>query len=438
MKAEAPQIPGQPALWYPLVRPCHSVERSMAFIGPSAVGAEDLEATYASLTPGHALAIYHNQPRLSPPLGSWHETFLLLPGGSGSNALLSIRSSEAFRHGIRLLPGGRMRTRFLRSCLQAPAVAPILAAQRRERITMLTRPEAPEDRTDQSFFGSPVAVVEGIPGALQKIAVLHRDHGQEHIYKIAASEHALGAIDHEIQGLTALKDSGLAPRLVARDQPTVPKWFAQETLYGKRPKPGLSPAIMTWLVALAAREHDHYAPHLVMPSLYDGSDWLEQGSEFDRLARIARQFLQGGSIPCTQSHGDFTPWNARLEKGHLRAFDWEFYCDKRPALFDLFHYLLQTCVLLQQMPAHQALSWVLKTVRSHGQPLCRVAGVEDHEIEPLAALYVLLIAQRDAGLHRIHKPDFAQIGWLAAARSRWARELCERLEPLMDRHRYAS
>ncbi|MEZ5974932.1 MAG: hypothetical protein R3E96_08845 [Planctomycetota bacterium] len=298
----------------------------------------------------------------------------------------------------------------------------------RLRITLVTKPEDPDDVTQWSTHRTPVAVVEGVPGPLQKLVVLHRDGKREHIYKLAGTVLARRAIQHEIQALTALHGCGLAPQLVARDWATDPNWFAQQKVQGQRPKPAMTPAVLTWLVSLAAREHDQYAPQVVLPNLYDGRDWGALGVDFRELADRMRHGLEGMLIPCSQSHGDFTPWNTRMVDGLLQAFDWEFYQVKRPALFDAFHYLLQTAVLLRQVPAEQALDRALRVLRTIGRPLTRVAGVHDQELEVMAAMYLLLVTERDSILHRIETPGFDQVSWLAGARALWARQLNERLQ----------
>ncbi|HRV83181.1 MAG TPA: hypothetical protein P5218_17245, partial [Planctomycetota bacterium] len=348
------------------------------------------------LPPGQSLAVFHSQKRSPFVAGSWQETFFVLPSGGGARALLSAQTTEGFHLGIPLMPGGRLRTRIMRACMRLPFVRQALCAQAREKLTMVTKPEAPSDQSQWQTFQTPVAVVEGVPGPLQKLVVLHLDGKHKHIYKLAGTPLARRAIDHEIQALTTLHGSGLAPKLVARDYSVLPTWFAQEIIRGVRPKPALTPAVLTWLTSLATRKHDHWLPQNVVPSLYDGRDWGKVAPAFEPLANVTRHCWTGGSIPCTQSHGDFTPWNTRLHDGRLMAFDWEFYSPARPALFDIFHYLLQTAVLLQQVPAEQALDRAFRILRGPAQPLVRVAGVADFEIEPLAALYLLLVSERDS------------------------------------------
>ena len=437
MSPEAPNLPGKPQLWYSLVRPCKGIQRMIVCRSESTDLASEIDANYEQLEPGHSLVVVHQRTQLPIPNDAWAETFLVLPSSGGAQALLSTASADAFRLGIPLLPGGRLKTRLMRAALWLPGVLQALCRQKRERMSVITKPADGHDEGNWRMYQTPVAVVEGVPGSLQKLVVLHRDGEHQHIYKLAGTVLARRAIQHEVKALTTLGGCGLAPRLVARDYGLDPNWFAQEILHGKRPKAQITPAVLTWLVSLATREHDHLGPQTVIPSLFDGRDWSKLGPEFERLANITRYCWTGGSIPCTQSHGDFTPWNARITEGGLVAFDWEFYNPIRPALFDLFHFILQCSVLLRQVPAEQAMDRAMRILRGPAQPLCRVAGVQDFEIEPLAALYLLLVAERDSILHQIECPEFDQVAWLTEARKLWATQLAEHLEKMMEGYKQA-
>jgi hypothetical protein len=56
--------------------------------------------------------------------------------------------------------------------------------------------------------------------------------------------------------------------------------------------------------------------------------------------------LDGVTIPCGVSHGDFAPWNTRLGSQGLYVFDWESASWDTPALWDVFHFNTQVAALL--------------------------------------------------------------------------------------------
>lgn len=80
-------------------------------------------------------------------------------------------------------------------------------------------------------------------------------------------------------------------------------------------------------------------------SLALNSEWRELGK---RVLEAARRQLQGITVPCGISHGDFAPWNTRLEANRLFLFDWESAAWDMPILWDIFHYHVQVTSRLKR------------------------------------------------------------------------------------------
>lgn len=59
---------------------------------------------------------------------------------------------------------------------------------------------------------------------------------------------------------------------------------------------------------------------------------------------------QNPEIPLTQAHGDFTPWNVRHTDSDILVWDWELSHSAMPALYDLFHYVYQSNILIGRKP----------------------------------------------------------------------------------------
>ena len=75
-----------------------------------------------------------------------------------------------------------------------------------------------------------------------------------------------------------------------------------------------------------------------------GTKWQELGRA---ALRIAARELDGCEIACGIGHGDFAPWNTRVNEGALRLFDWESASWNAPLLWDQFHFMTQTECLLK-------------------------------------------------------------------------------------------
>jgi len=86
----------------------------------------------------------------------------------------------------------------------------------------------------------------------------------------------------------------------------------------------------------------------------DRQDSILRSLGIGGLAR-ARRELAGKKIRCGIMHGDFAPWNARVNKGQLYVFDWESATPHSPVLWDTFHFHTQVSALLNK-PHHKRLT----------------------------------------------------------------------------------
>ena len=68
----------------------------------------------------------------------------------------------------------------------------------------------------------------------------------------------------------------------------------------------------------------------------------------ERALERAHRELDAVTIPCGIMHGDFVPWNTRLDNGRLFAFDWESAAWDVPLLWDAFHFHVQLADLLKR------------------------------------------------------------------------------------------
>jgi hypothetical protein len=97
---------------------------------------------------------------------------------------------------------------------------------------------------------------------------------------------------------------------------------------------GCEPAMVPGrrLLQRIAQRWERIAPRLE-------SNWQGLGRE---ALRIASRELDSVSLECGVQHGDFVPWNMRVQPKGLILFDWESAAWEAPALWDRFHFLAQT------------------------------------------------------------------------------------------------
>jgi hypothetical protein len=76
-------------------------------------------------------------------------------------------------------------------------------------------------------------------------------------------------------------------------------------------------------------------------------DWRWQQLGTATLA-AARRDLEQVNVACGYWHGDFAPWNTRVQDGQLAVFDWESCEDGVPLGWDTFHFSVQVASLLKK------------------------------------------------------------------------------------------
>jgi hypothetical protein len=86
------------------------------------------------------------------------------------------------------------------------------------------------------------------------------------------------------------------------------------------------------LVQRIAQRWEKVAPRLE-------TNWQRLGRE---ALRVASRELDSVAIECGVQHGDFAPWNTRVQPKGLILFDWESATWEAPVLWDRFHFLAQT------------------------------------------------------------------------------------------------
>lgn len=67
------------------------------------------------------------------------------------------------------------------------------------------------------------------------------------------------------------------------------------------------------------------------------------------LEDLYGQFDPFETFPVAIAHGDFTPWNSYTTKDKVYLYDWEL-AEELPLLYDAFHYIFQTGILVKQLP----------------------------------------------------------------------------------------
>jgi len=442
--------------WYPAVR---AGVHSLRVLGEEARADEqDIDAAWGALAPGDALAVVERAgsarsrlarlgrrdrlARISARLHGaarvdrWH----VLPNTGGSHVLLPA-ARAGFAAGARLLPAGRRRSRALRSVLAHAGRAGL--AGRLGLDELLVAAKGPLDPAGVPWLAAradlDVTVALGVPGLFRKAVVLASDGAGDvpGLVKLSLTPAARGQVRREAECLAHLGGSGRAPALLGHGDTGERAWLAQGCLAGRRSPDALGPLHFAFLAELFGRtaracalgELAFFGAASARLDALCGatgtdSTWI---GAMAGLRDALHRGVAGGRLPCCRCHGDFTPWNLLVSDGRLMAFDWEFSLPCAPALHDLFHFHVQTGVLVRHVDAGRLLAELDALAAGPALATLRELGLEPADLDALAGLYVLHIATFDEETNRIQRPPFAQVDWLRRGRTELARLLRARL-----------
>lgn len=124
-------------------------------------------------------------------------------------------------------------------------------------------------------------------------------------------------------------------------------------------------------------------------------------------------FEQVSSItlfPVGLAHGDFTPWNMYETKDKIHVYDWEMSSPDMPLLFDAFHYIFQSNILIHQ----QSFDHIKKELQLLQKNPILQNIVEKHSIDwsQHYAFYLLYIVSYYLPLYIRQKELHTQAHWL--------------------------
>ncbi len=270
---------------------------------------------------------------------------------------------------------------------------------RPQRVTVARRQQPELLRTLNGLLaGSAIhlTISTGTPGAGRKSTIAAIDgQGAELAFAKVASTSTAEQLMHNEASI--LREVGfarrlpvLAPRLLFEGQSDGRLVTIQSPVAGRAAPKDLGERHSVFLQTLSLGRPRPVAESALLRSLPErlASVGLSDGYFPMILDRAARE-LAGVELSPTVMHGDFAPWNLRLQKDAIAAFDWEYgVLDAIPGLDELHHHW-QTGFLLYGWSANQAEAFLREWAL---QP---PTGLGKAQAEALVKVYLLqALAQR--------------------------------------------
>ena len=267
------------------------------------------------------------------------------------------------------------------------------------------------------------SIFMGTVGVNRKIVLeLNTKHETTHFAKIATNTHAASLIKNERRVLKNLAHYHFEcfeiPQLIESPSTLV------GIMSNIKPRKQIQTTEITEVHLKALQElYDKTASLLKVEWGYHRKRTAQLLLRFKNSAKLKETeaiypYLEGimKSIPydqlitVTRSHTDFTPWNSYVSKDKLHVFDWELSKKQRPILFDLFHYIFQSGVLIK----HQSFKEIEDDIAlALSQPICKQI-IERYQINVLVhyKLYLLINTSYYLSIYEKQEKLHKQAYWL--------------------------
>jgi len=339
------------------------------------------------------------------PVPSRHAPKLLIPLEEPSAAVAALRGY----HPARRL--GRISKRLLAFGLRTGLAKPFL-----RRRTVVMGPSAPGEDEDSSslrehvggMFGRKhvlVSISLGAPSPDRKPLIQAMTAAGEILgyVKVGWNERTIPLVQREETVLRQLEGSRFSTAQVPRVLHT--GWWSGCYLLAQSPPdndwnagPGRPDARhLAFLHELLRLQGDGRTASIQswMQPLLDRADTLKgrglsyYSDQIEWALDTCLQLAPEDEFPVGRCHRDFTPWNTLEADGKLFVFDWEYSSQLGTPGWDLFHFLIQSAVLVRRRAGHQIFSDLMSgELRSIGERYLSLMGLSPAAYEVLLSLYV--------------------------------------------------
>lgn len=276
--------------------------------------------------------------------------------------------------------------------------------------------------------GEHYAVFTGTRGDTRKVVIAVGKKKITHFIKIAISEKSKQLINNEAIMLKELTKYDFTTLSMPRV--TDPRINGSARLTNVKPAITISAQRINdlhvrTLSELYAANHEkkRIADCAAWAAISNNMDWMQREHELNngldelktrRIIHLMRKLYNSlpvdAEIPVSVSHGDFTPWNMYCDDSRLYVYDWELSSNGIPMLFDLYHFILQSQVLIhhQQYPAIRSI--VNQTIRNNN--VQRLVSKYDIDTELHYRLYLLFTVSYYLRLYMNETELLTQSHWM--------------------------
>ncbi len=128
------------------------------------------------------------------------------------------------------------------------------------------------------------------------------------------------------------------------------------------------------------------------------------------LGELNQNFSYEKPVLLAWTHGDFTPWNMYHGKEQLHVYDWEMAREEMPLLFDAFHFVFQSSILIKRQ-SWEEIAQELNKLKASPQ-VQEWQKQEAFDFERHLQFYLLYTVSYYLSRYLFQKPLHEQAAWL--------------------------
>lgn len=135
---------------------------------------------------------------------------------------------------------------------------------------------------------------------------------------------------------------------------------------------------------------------------------LKKYGDFPEILSLLELVREKMGVRVGCSHGDFTPWNIKMNSDLIHVYDWEAFSKEQLPFFDYFHYHIQSGILVEKESVDQIYKHIskLKKKNSFG-----VVEIDNDDVDIFLIVYLLNEHYRYKQLLAMDDPGFKQLLW---------------------------
>ena len=151
----------------------------------------------------------------------------------------------------------------------------------------------------------------------------------------------------------------------------------------------------------------------------------------NKVKQLHAQINIAAKVPVSYAHGDFTPWNVWYKNNSLHVVDLELFREQMPALYDVFHFVYQSNILI----GHNSYA----TIRQQLESLLNQPGwkafISQHAIDValMEQLYLLDNIMYYLDIYMRQQVWHEQVNWLLQT---WNEAITHHLTTVYDQRKF--